>query len=119
MRAAIMLALGLMLASSSAFACAVYPFRSLWDQAVEAHMIARAGVACGVRITNSVGGIQRIHVFQRPASGRAGALRGVIGYLPKPGFTGSDVFAYRLFGPHALTGKPSVATVRVNVTVTR
>jgi hypothetical protein len=105
------------LAVESAFACSVPYIRTLSNQAVDGHMTARSGRPCSIRLRNSAGPTADASIVQRPANGTVSIGGGNrIIYRSRPGFVGSDAFAYARHG-HDRYNSPATRTVRVSVRV--
>ena len=93
------------------------PFvRWINGQTVDGHMTVRSGKPCHVNF-RSRGPTDRTEIVARPSNGTVtlGAI-GRLTYRSRPGFVGSDTFAYARRGLDA-RNNPMNARIRVSVTV--
>jgi hypothetical protein len=101
----------------SARACSVPYIRTLNNQTVDGHMTARSGRPCSIRMRTSAGPTSGASIVQHPANGTLSIGGGNrIIYRSRPGFVGSDAFAYARHGLDRYNS-PVTRTVRVAVRV--
>ena len=102
--------------SAQAQNCHVPYIRTLENQTVDGYMTVKAGKRCSIVLRNSSGPVQTTRIIGGPSAGVATARGMRITYVPRPGYTGSDRFAYARAGQDRY-GRPTVRTVNVNVSV--
>ena len=107
----------LLLAGSQAEACRVPFIRTLDNQTVSGTMTAQSGKPCSIVLRTTLGPMLSAHIVERPTNGSAslGAGNRVI-YRSRPGYTGTDSFAYARTGTNRHNEKV-VRTVRIAVQV--
>jgi hypothetical protein len=91
--------------------------RTLENQTVDGAMAAPSGKPCRIKFLSSSGPMQGVEIVQRPSNGtvRVGGADSVT-YTSRPGFVGSDSFAYARRGL-SRGNQPVTRTVRVAATV--
>lgn len=91
------------------------PIYSARSEAV-GEITVKAGTGCAFNINNIPGAVQETKIILSPKVGRAG-VRGLTPlYAAKPGYSGSDEFAYAFIGMDQYGG-PMNVVIKWNVTV--
>jgi hypothetical protein len=116
----LMLAIWISCSSAADAGCRVGTFRFSWGSDTSASMLVTQGSTCAINLRAGGGSaFGSIKISSRPAHGTAGASGSYsVAYRPKPGFTGSDSFAFTASGSGSR--EPNVGrstTIQVNVTV--
>ena len=109
----------LALSMDAAARCSMPFIRTINNLTVDGSMTVSSGAPCSMRMRSSVGPTYSAEIVQRPSNGAAtveGANR--IVYRSRPGYVGSDAFAYARRG-ESIGGSPVVRTVRIAVSVVR
>jgi hypothetical protein len=83
---------------------------------LESTMSVKAGKGCGFNIMGIEGAITETKITQMPKVGRAGVQGNTVYYVAKPGYKGSDEFAYAYIGTDNYGG-PMRVTIKRKVDV--
>jgi hypothetical protein len=115
--ASTILAGGLWAGSVSAQNCSGAPVYFNGDYAeVEGEMTVKAGKGCVFNISGIPGAINETVISQKPKIGKAGVQGLAPFYMAKPGYQGTDEFAYTFIGTGQYGG-PMRVTIRRKITV--
>ncbi len=98
--------------------CSVPRISTFDNETVNGRMTVSSGAECRIVMKHSRGPTYSAHIVDRPSHGTATVASGNrIVYRSRPGYVGSDSFAYARRGEtHA--GAPTTRTVRISVNVT-
>ncbi|MGO4706967.1 hypothetical protein AB4072_14460 [Microvirga sp. 2MCAF38] len=83
---------------------------------LEAPITVEAGTGCAFGLSGIPGAINEVKITQAPKIGRAGVQNLNAIYVAKPGYQGSDEFAYALIGTDQYGG-PMRVIIKRKVTV--
>ncbi|WP_445500949.1 hypothetical protein [Microvirga sp. G4-2] len=83
---------------------------------VEGAMTVKAGKGCAFNISGIPGAIKETVISQQPRIGKAGVQGLAPYYVAKPGYQGSDEFAYTFIGTGQYGG-PMRVTIKRTITV--
>ena len=111
------LACGLWAGSALAQDCSGPPIYFNGEMAeIEGELTVKSGRGCAFNVTGIPGALNETVISQKPRIGRAGVDNLKPYYIAKPGYQGSDEFAYTFIGMSQYGG-PMRITVKRKVTV--